>query len=171
MAQAQTFSLDHKRHSGSAETFVHHSTYGMGLPPVRLVTIERFQSDDESIPNCTTFYHGYYSGNSESQERIDNHPVYNSPTLNMDSLWLRTHDLRIQFIGFEGYYTDEDIEVRAKRLKEELKLKLLEKPEPKSCTKEGNMGILFLGLMLCTLIANGLRQAGMLPLATEEQTD
>lgn len=94
---SQTHTLADKRHSLSPRPAVEQGRDRLGLPPSRLIYIERTQACHPDSVSYTTFHHGW-GWHTERLARIDEHPVFNDPAVDLDSL-RRAHPL-VQFIGF-----------------------------------------------------------------------
>ncbi len=105
---AQTHEIAHKSHSGSPSTIDRNSPERFGeviSPP--LIKIERIQTKTDT---ATILYFGFNKDNTETY-RIENHPIFNAPDLNIDSL-IKSYEGAVELVGF---YQDIKIEIEPKK--------------------------------------------------------
>lgn len=96
ISNAQTHEIAHKSHSGSEFSLDRSSPERFGeiiSPP--LIKIERIQTKTDT---ATIFYFGFTEANVETH-RIENHPIFNAPNIDIDSLQ-SYHYPDVEFVGF-----------------------------------------------------------------------
>ncbi len=98
-AFAQTHTIAHKSHSGGPNEIDRTGIdrFGEYIMPPRLVKVSRIQNEHERA----TIFHYQSSMTAPYTQRVDEHPVFNAPTVNLDSVKKAMGWQEVEFEGFE----------------------------------------------------------------------
>lgn len=139
--QAQTHEIAHKSHSGSLASLDRSGPERYGAiesPP--LIMIERILTQSDTA----TILHFGYSIQNTNEFRVENHPIFNAPNLDIDSLKAAYVD-GVILVGFD--------EVEEMEFEENKKEWLLPLAMPGNGTR---LGIFLIVILLLLSTASGL---------------
>ncbi len=93
---AQTFEIAHKSHSGHIAEQKYDGRDRFGEISFPLMRIERIENESDA---ATIISYGF-NGKVTEEYRIHHHPIFNNPSLDMDSVQ-QIIEGNIEFIGFD----------------------------------------------------------------------